>query len=160
MTFNLTKSQEKRLALLQRKNFKELSLDLDLILNLVEFPESSIILEKIMSIANIKDGSEVRGEEDLFKYLFDFPLHQGEVCFLVLPGLSPQNGFTYTQYPVIKVDVKKFHSLLKSMQERLTKLDFFSLVFEKFEHGIVLDVYAGNPEIHGVDKEICQVTIW
>lgn len=46
MAFNLTKAQEKRFTLLQQKNFQELFLDSDSIIDLIQFPESSILLEK------------------------------------------------------------------------------------------------------------------
>jgi len=39
-------------------------------------------------------------------------------------------------------------------------VDYFALVSEDFKHGVVFDIYAGNPEIHGTDKEICRITKW
>jgi hypothetical protein len=160
MAFNLTKTQEKRLALLQKKNFEGLFLGSDLILDLIQFPESSVLLGKIKDIADSKSGVETQGTSLLFKYLFDFALNQGETCLLVLPGLSPQSEFIYTQYPVIKAEARQLQPLLQSMQGQLIKVDYLALVSESFKHGVVLDFYAGNPEIHGSDKEICQITTW
>ena len=160
MAFNLTKAQEKRLILLQKKNLERLSFDSDSILDLIQFPESSVLLEKIKNITKAKNGTEVQGAAHLFEYLFDFAANQNEACFFILPGLSPQNGFIYTQYPAIKVEAKQLRPLLESIQDQLIQLDYLALVSEKLKHGIVLDVYAGNPEIHGTDKEICQITTW
>jgi hypothetical protein len=160
MAFNLTKAQEKRLILLQKKNLGELSFDSDSILDLIQFPESSVLLEKIKNITKLKNGTEIQRTAHLFEYLFDFAANQSEACFLILPGLSPQNEFIYTQYPAIKVGAKQLRPLLESIQGQLIQLDYLALVSERLKHCIVLDVYAGNPEIHGTDKEICQITTW
>ena len=160
MAFNLTKAQEKRFTLLQQKNFQELFLDSDSILDLIQFPESSILLEKIKNITKFKDGTEVQGTAHLFEHLFDFAANQSDACVLILPGLSPQSGFIYTQYPAIKAEAAQLHPLLESMRKQLTQVDYLALVSEKLKYGIVLDVYAGNPEIHGTNKEICQITTW
>lgn len=160
MAFNLTKAQEKRLVLLQKKNFEKLSFSANSILDLIQFPESSVLLEKIKNITRLKNCKEVQGTAHLFEYLFDFAANQNEACFLILPGLSPQSEFIYTQYPAIKVEAKQLLPLLESIQDQLIQVDYLALVSEKFKHGVVLDVYAGNPEIHGTDKEICQVTTW
>ena len=158
--FNLTKTQEKKFALMQRMNFERLSLDPSFALGVIEFPESSILLQKISDIANSKNNSEVQGRERLFEYVLNFSINQDEAYFLILPGLLPQNGFTYTKYPAIKVDAKKIHPLLNLVRGKIAEPDYFSLVSEKLEHGIVLDVYAGNPELHGTDKEILQIATW
>ncbi|BEP51618.1 MULTISPECIES: hypothetical protein [Variovorax] len=160
MAFNLTKAQEKRFTLLQQKNFQELFLDSDSIIDLIQFPESSILLEKIKNITKFKDGTEVQGTAHLFEHLFDFAANQSDACLLILPGLSPQSGFIYTQYPAIKAEAAQLHLLLESMRKRLTQVDYLALVSEKLKYGVVLDVYAGNPEIHGTNKEICQITTW
>lgn len=164
MAFSLTKAQEKRFALLQQKNFRELFLDPDSILDLIQFPESSILLEKIKNTTKLKNGTEIQGAahlfEHLFEHLFDFAANRSDACLLILPGLSPQSGFIYTQYPAIKVEADQLHPLLESMRKQLTQVDYLALVSEKLKHGIVLDVYAGNPEIHGTNKEICQITTW
>jgi len=160
MACNLTKAQEKRLILLQKKSFEGLFLGSGSILDLISFPETSILLEKIKNITNSKSGIETKGVPHLFKNLFDFAANQSEACLLVLPGLSPQGEFVYTQYPVIKVGAKQLKSLLQSMQGQLIKVDYLALVSESLKHGVVLDFYAGNPEIHGSDKEICQITTW
>lgn len=160
MEFNLTKTQEKKLALLQEENFEKLSLDSSLILNVIKFPWSSVFLKRINDIANSKSSVDVRKGGDFFKHLIDFSINQGEAYFLILPGLFPQNDYTYTKYPAIKVDAKNIHPLLDLVWEKIAEPDYFSLVSEKLEHGIVLDVYAGNPELHGTDKEILQITIW
>jgi len=160
MTFNLTKAQEKRLFLLQQKNFKELALSSNSIFDLIQFPESSILLEKIKKITDSKSGTEVRGAARLFERLFDFSANQSKALFLILPGLSPQTGFIYTRYPAIKVDATKLRSLLEAMQGKFINVDYLALASENLKHGIALDVYAGNPEIHGTDKEICRITTW
>ncbi|WP_155736594.1 hypothetical protein [Variovorax paradoxus] len=160
MAFNLTKAQEKRFTLLQQKNFQGLFLGSNSILDLIQFPESSILLEKIKNITKLKNGTEAQGAAHLFEHLFDFAANQSDACLLILPGLSPQSGFIYTQYPAIKVEAAQLHPLLESMQKQLTQVDYLALVSEKLKHGIVLDVYAGNPEIHGTNKEICQITTW
>jgi hypothetical protein len=160
MAFSLTKAQEKRFALLQERNFEGLFLGSDSVLDLIQFPESSILLEKIKNITDSKSGIETQGGSHLFKYLFDFAVNQSKACLLVLPGLSPQSGFIYTQYPVIKAEAKRLRLLLQSMQGKLIEVDYLALVSESLEHGVVLDFYAGNPEIHGSDKEICQIITW
>jgi len=160
MAFNLTKAQEKRFALLQRKNFEGLFLGSDAILDVIQFPESSILLGKIKNITDSKSGIEIQGASHLFKYLFDFAVNQSETFLLILPGLSPQSGFVYTRYPALKVGAKQLQPLLRAMQNKLTEIDYLALVSESFNHGVVLDVYAGNPEIHGTDKEVCQITVW
>jgi len=160
MAFNLTKAQEKRFALLQRKKFEGLFLGSDEILDVIQFPESSILLGKIKNMADSRSGIETRGTSHLFKYLFDFAVSQSGTFFLILPGLSPQGGFIYTRYPALKVGAKQLQPLLRAMQDKLIEIDYLALVSESLHHGVVLDVYAGNPEIHGTDKEVCQITIW
>jgi len=115
---------------------------------------------KIKNITKFKDGTEVQGTAHLFEHLFDFAANQSDACLLILPGLSPQSGFIYTQYPAIKAEAAQLHLLLESMRKRLTQVDYLALVSEKLKYGVVLDVYAGNPETHGTNKEICQITTW
>jgi hypothetical protein len=160
MTFNLTRAQEKRLFLLQKKNFEELGIKSDSILDLIQFPESSVFIERIKTIADSKRGTEIQGAVHLFVHLFEFAAIQSTALFLILPGLSPQTGFTYARYPAIKVKARQLRPLLESIQGRFIEVDYFALVSEDFKHGVVFDIYAGNPEIHGTDKEICRITKW
>lgn len=160
MAFNLTKAQEKRLALLQRVNFEKLLLNSGLVFDLIQFPESFVLLGEIKHIENSKDGQETQDMVRSFGCLLRFAASQKGKCILCLPGLSPQGGFLYGSYPSIKVDAENLPSLLKSVNTKFEKFDYLALVSEDLKHGVVLDVYAGDPEIHGSDKEVCKITEW
>lgn len=50
--------------------------------------------------------------------------------------------------------------LLNLVKVKFDTFDYLALASEDLKHGVVLDVYAGNPEIEGTDEEICKTTVW
>lgn len=160
MTFNLTEAQEERFFFLQKRKLDELLGSSRFSFEMIRFPDSSRLLGEIKRVADLKDGFEVQEMFQLLNRVVEFASGQDKGCFLVLPGLSPRSGFVYTQYPIIKAKPQCLLLFLELIRDRGIPMDYVALVLDDLKHGIVLDVYAGDPKIHQTDREICKITSW
>lgn len=158
MDFNLTKAREKKLALIQRRNFCQLDIE-ELPTALIEFPSSSDVIKSI--IAASIDVTELRIDWKKIEKEFGFFLESltGDY-YIVLPGLSNDQEFFYSEYPIIKSNKKIGLELFDFIKIADASFDHLAVVLTNFEHGFIIDVFAGNPQIHGTDDAVCVVKKW
>lgn len=155
-------SLEKKLAFTQRKSyeadFPELFLDSKI--EPIFFPDSSQIMDELKHKISVL-GKKIGGEDS--SYLLQQTLKKAKADALwlaVLPGLSPQQSFVYTKYPVLRVKASGMLKVASYFDWTAREFDFLAFFALDWSAGFAVDVYAGNSEVHGSDKPIYELTVW
>ncbi len=81
--------------------------------------------------------------------------------YVVLPCHSPQVGYTYTRYPLLKVRSNQVaFKIWKILKAKTEMPDFLAFCAADFSYGVVVDVFAGDPLLHRTDDPVYDIKIW
>lgn len=153
---------ERKLRALQRNNYRidfpELFSDSSI--EPTYLPDSSLILSQLL--VKFRASEKLKGFgrfEDLLGEMLEAD-RLDKSYVVILPGHFPQQSFVYTKYPALTAKAAAVLKVTRNFFVSDANIDFLGVFASDWSCGLVLDVYAGNPEIHGSDNPVREISMW